>query len=302
MITTRVTFTLLTKVLDARHTLILRDWLDFLTVFPDELVVYMPNRDDIYQSVDELCKNFQITWKAVYAFQEDDLSNNETAVLSRMVQQVNSEYLLFVNLDTLPYRNRLKDNTWLQEVFTKLDRNNQLVFFSGCGLIFRDDKSDGSGKYLQTQRFSNNFGLVRKDFWVNAMQKRRIDQLHDPNSHRYHSEWALEEELRQEKLFGIRRIETPDWRVFHVQQWDDRLFKTRDLFRQGVDIKKYLNRVHEDCLGRWDYYYNYPKPPLTRRIRVWVGKYRRVIWDGMRALTWQSIQQQKLQQQKSVKV
>ncbi len=78
-------------------------------------------------------------------------------------------------------------------------------------------------------------------------------------------------------LFGLRRVDTPGWRVFHVQQWDHRLFETRELFRRGVGISRYLNRVHEDCLLSFDYYYNYPKPPFLRRLKVWAGRVRRAI-------------------------
>lgn len=277
------TFTLLTKVLDARHTLILRDWLEFLTTPPQELVVYTPERDDVYQALDALCTDFQLPWKAVLVALDDDLDNNETNVLLRMVKQVNSEYLLLINLDTLPYRQGIEEDAWLQDVFAKMVGNDQLVFFSGCGLIFQEDKKlDAPGNYLQTQRFSNNFGLLRKDLWIFAMQNHSLDQAEKLGYYRFHSEWALEEEFRQKNLFGLRRVETLNWRVFHVQQWGDRLFKTRDLFQRGVGVKRYLNRVHEDSLHRLDYYYNYPQPSFIRRIRIWVGKYRRAIWSRMR--------------------
>lgn len=113
------TFTLLTKVMDARHTIVLRDWLEFLTVLPQDLVVYIPNQDDIHQALEVLCTDFQLTWKPVFVSPEDDLKNHETAVLLRMVNQVNSKYLLFVNLDTLPYRQGNEENAWLQDVFDK---------------------------------------------------------------------------------------------------------------------------------------------------------------------------------------
>lgn len=278
-------FTLLTKVLDARHTIILRDWLEFLTIPPQELVAYIPERNDVYQALDDLCTDFQLSWKAVPIAPGDDLKNNETHVLLRMVQQVNSEYLLLVNLDTLPYRQGVEENAWMQDVFANLVGDEPLVFFSGCGLIFHDDKKiDGSENYLRTQRFSNNFGLLRKDLWLAAMQNHSLAQAEKLGFSRYHSEWALEEEFRQKRLFGLRRVETLNWRVFHVQQWGDRLFKTRDLFQRSIGVKRYLNRVHEDSIHRSDYYYNYPQPSFIRRIRTWVGRYRRDILSRMRCL------------------
>lgn len=273
-------FTLLTKVFDARHTVILKDWLEFLTVAPKELVVYLPENPDIYHAVDQLCQEYQILWKPIYIAPGEDVKNNETDVLLRMVKRVNSEYLLLINLDTLPYRDRAETN-WLQEVFTQLQQNQQLVFFSGCGLVFRGDKAK-SKNYLQTQRFSNNFGLIRKDFWLAAIANHSVDHIREAGADRFHSEWALEEEFQQKNVYGLRRIETLDWRVFHVQQWGDRLFETRDLFHRGVRVEQYLNRVHEDCVSSWDYYYNFPKPPLLHRIRVWTGKYRRLVLNQIK--------------------
>ncbi|MBW4516008.1 MAG: hypothetical protein KME11_12385 [Timaviella obliquedivisa GSE-PSE-MK23-08B] len=279
------TFALLTKVLDPRHTIILRDWLEFLTIPPQELIIYMLDTEDVYQSVDALCTEFQLTWKPVFTAPDDDLANNETHVLLRMVKQVESEYLLFINLDTLPYRQGVEEEAWLQDVFAQMVGNDQFVFFSGCGVIFRDDKKlDALGNYLQTQRFSNNFGLLRKDFWMLAMQNHSLDQAEQLGVYRFHSEWALEEEFRQKNLFGLRRVETLNWRVFHVQQWGDRLFKTRDLFQRGVGIKRYLNRVHEDVIHRLDYHYNYPQPSLVRRITIWVGQHRRSVWSRLQYL------------------
>ncbi|NJR38451.1 MAG: hypothetical protein HC781_05900 [Leptolyngbyaceae cyanobacterium CSU_1_4] len=278
------TFTLLTKVMDARHTIVLRDWLEFLTVLPQDLVVYIPNQDDIHQALEVLCTDFQLTWKPVFVSPEDDLKNHETAVLLRMVNQVNSKYLLFVNLDTLPYRQGNEENAWLQDVFDKMV-DDRWVFFSGCGVMFHGDRPlDAAGNYLCTQRFSNNFGLLRKDLWMSAIQNYSLEEAEKAGCSRFHSEWALEEEFRQNNLFGLRRVDTLNWRVFHVQQWGDRLFKTRDLFQRGVGVQRYLNRVHEDSIDRLDYYYNYPQPPLSRRIRIWIGKYRRTIWSRMRGL------------------
>lgn len=118
------------------------------------------------------------------------------------------------------------------------------------------------------------------------MQNHSLDPTEELRRYRFHSEWALEEEFRQKNLFGLRRVETLDWRVFHVNQWGDRLFKTRDLFQRGVDIQRYLNRVHEDSVHRldYDYYYNYPQLAFIRRIKIWVGKHRRAIWSRIQYL------------------
>lgn len=276
------TYTLITKVLDPRHIAILRDWLEFLSIPPTELIIYFPNRQDIYNEMSSFYAETQIPWKPCQAQEDEDLKNNETEILLRMINIANSQYILLCNLDTLPYRNGPYENFWLQEVFSRLQNDNQLVFFSNCGVTFQADELEPSGRYFRTQRFSNNFGLIKRKTWLSIINHRGIDQIPNEATRRFHSEWALEEDFRENNLFGLRRLDTVNWRVFHVQQWDDRLFKTRELFRKGVNITHYLNRVYEEVRHNYDFYYNYPNPSLLRQIRVWIGAKRRLFWKRIK--------------------
>ena len=275
-------YDLLTKVLDPRHDVILRDWLEFLDVPPQQLVAYVPaDRGDIHARLDALTAEFGIPWHAVSQQSGEDLKNEETAILRRMVAQCAGDYLLFINLDTLPFRNPSTEPKWLEEVFGRLEQETDLHFFSGCGLHFRGDVLEAGGRYRRTQRFSNNFGLLRRTFWLTAMDRFAVDDL-DDETRRFHSEWALEEMFRQDNLWGLRRVDTLDWRVFHVQQWDDRLLQTRALFKQGRGVHRYLDREHESTVHRWDYHYNSTPPPLVSRARVWLGRHRRRLWGWIK--------------------
>lgn len=275
------TFTLLTKVLALHHCVILRDWLAFLSDPPLEMLIYGPSDAPIAKEIEQLSQEFRIPWRAMPARPEDDLKNHETQVMSRMVGEARAEYLLLIHLDTLPYRRDGHEPAWLQEAFARLTSDDRLKFFSGCGVRFIEDQLEVSGKYRRTQRFSNNFGLISKQFWLESMANHGLESITDDVGRRFHSEWAIEEELRQKNLWGLRPVDTMDWRVFHVHQWDDRLLKTRELYRRGVKVSKYLNRIHDIQMYPWVYYYNFPRPPMLRRIRIWAGKWRREIVDAV---------------------
>ncbi len=249
-------FALLTKVLDPLHVSILEDWLEFLGQLPDEIVVYVRDEHRIHSRLDELGQKWRVSWRPVLPEAGDDLVHHETAILKRMVDRTKAEHLLFVTLDALPYRAPGTEPSWLSEVFERLKREG-LVYFSACGVIFRGDRPEPSGKYLVTQRFSNNCGLISKQDWTSLVEQ-YPESLLQPKYSRFHSEWAIETAMRKSGRFGLRRFETADWRVFHVQQWDARLLETRELFRQGVGIEPYLNRVWEDLPYPEAEFYNYP--------------------------------------------
>ena len=216
-------------------------------------------------------------WHPVLVQAGDDLKLNETAVLKRMVSAAQGDYILFVNMDTLPHRDDGKEPAWLQEVFTLLQLQDIYFFFSNCGVCFAEDKIGLDGKYYFTQRFSNNFGLLAKHLWTRSIDRHPVETIRDPSGVRFHSEWAIEEEVRLSGKFGLRRVESMQWRAFHVHQWGDRLYKTREMFHRGIGIKRYLNKVHSMDTHPWDYYYNYPKPPLLNRLRIWAGRRRREV-------------------------
>ncbi|WP_097068660.1 hypothetical protein [Rhodobacter maris] len=71
----------------------------------------------------------------------------------------------------------------------------------------------------------------------------------------------------------MRLLNRPDWRVFHCQEWGPRLLEVRSAFRAGRKIARYL-RGYQEQLPRGDYYL-LPRPPLHRRLRILLGKWRR---------------------------
>jgi hypothetical protein len=268
-------FSLLTKMLDERHTIILMDWLDFLAVRPTELVVYVHDNPEITKRLDALSLFAGIPWRAIRAQPEEDLFNYETPILRRMVEAARGEYLLSVNLDTIPFRSDLEEAHWLEEVFLRLKDGN-FPYLTGGGVRFREDLETVPAGYLRTRQFSTNFGLIHRDFWTSALE-RHAPESKGHSGRRFHCEWAVSEELRRLDGYGLRRTDSWTWRVFHVQQWDDRLFTTRNLFRSGVGIGPYLNRVYEDYRHPWEWHFNYPRPPIVKLARIRLGEFRRGI-------------------------
>ena len=279
----QASYSLLTKVLDPRHVVVLSDWLEFVSYPPAQLVAYVDDNEETRLRLDRLAVTFGVPWVPVRVTPGDDLKHRETKILRRMVDVAAAELVLFTNLDTLPFRSGPENAQWLEEVVRRLKTDPQLAFFSAAGVTFKEDRAEDSGRYLLTQRFSNNCGLIAKETWrrmVDTYDEASLGSL--PDVARYHSEWAIEEAVRREKLFGLRMIESLDWRVFHVQQWDERLLRTRDLFRRGVGVSKYLNRVHDETEHPWESHYSYPKPPLWRRLRIRLGRWRRALSMGGR--------------------
>jgi len=255
-------YALVTKVLDPLHVLILEDWLEFLGRLPVEIVVYAPGDARIRSRLDALAEKWRVAWRPVAPVAGDDLIHHETAILKRMIDGASAEYLLLVTLDALPYRAPHCEAGWLDEVLARLKREG-LLCFSACGVIFRGDRPEPSGKYLLTQRFSNNCGLIARRDWLDCIERHPESRL-PPHKTRIHPEWAIETEMTDARRFGLRRYETADWRVFHVQQWDARLLETRERFRRGDGIEPYLNRVWEELPFPEAEFYNYP---LWRRLK-----------------------------------
>jgi hypothetical protein len=266
-------FSLITKVLDRRHLVILQDWLDFLTRPPADLALYVGDDAELRRRIDELAAAAGVPWAAVPVLLGDDLANDETAILQRLARSTTGEFLLSVNLDTLPFRSGPDEAGWLDEIFQRLAAGN-FAYFTGGGIRFRDDREEIPGRFLRTRQFSNNFGLISRAFWDTALER------HPPASkgeaaRRFHSEWAITEELLRQDRSGLRRYDTMSWRVFHVQQWDDRLLQTRARFRRGDGVGPFLNRVYEDYRHPWQWHFNYPVPPLLTRLRIRIGEWRR---------------------------
>ncbi|WP_292295024.1 hypothetical protein, partial [Marivita sp.] len=129
--------------------------------------------------------------------------------------------------------------------------------------------------FLLTQRVSNGFLIIEPEFWTLAQES-------NPNSiekwGRFAPEGCLEDYLKETDQYGIRIINDTDLRVFHVQEWSERLLIVRKAFRKGRGIQSHFQGFQDDRLGSSKRYYMKRGLPLGRRLRIWAGKQRRKIF------------------------
>lgn len=272
---TQTTFDLFTKVLDPAHVPLIEDWLDFLPESPACLHIYAPDSPEIDRALKDLTNRRDLPLVLHTAKEHEDLKHCETPILERFFDASTAQYAYLVNLDTLPFRQGEDD--WFDSVEKTLNKGN-FAFFSTTGLGFRADQAIADDPdFVRTQRFSNNHALISVALWKEIMSLYPMANLAGQPEERWHSEWAIESWCRDTGRYGLRRRDTDTWRVFHVQQWDARLFETRDRFRAGVGVRPFLNRVYEDTHHPWEKYYGFPKPSLLRRLRIELGRIRRKI-------------------------
>lgn len=264
-------YSLVTKLMDLSHLIVLRDWLEFLHFKPTDINLYTPF-SELHSIRQYLQLDSRDTVINIHTpLPMEDIRESETQILRRLVRSCKTEVFVTVNLDTLPYR--IGNDMWFEEIYDQV-LHQKVMFFTGCGLLFRKDIQIEDQPFLKTQRFSNNFGVIRKDSWLNYMCSYNPEQL-EPEVQRYFSEWVIEEGCCHDQKHGLRRYNSSDWRVFHVQQWDGKLLETREKFRRGKNIQPFLNRYFEDHQHPWEWYYNYPKPSLLKLARMKFGAWRK---------------------------
>lgn len=95
-------------------------------------------------------------------------------------------------------------------------------------------------------------------------------------------ESAIEQGLARHGWWNLRLIDRDDFSVFRVNQWEASLFAIRDRYRERVDVRPYfagpLPRPKPAwTLPEWKRYYGVDAPPLMKRIRIRLGRWRRSV-------------------------
>jgi len=250
---------LLTHVLDAKHLVVLQDWLEFVGREFDELVVIISDCSEIKMALEQLCHEYEATLRIAGTANPTTAEGwNEDAHLTKQFQTAKSDYVLLFKLDTLPYRQEYQD--WLDETLAILIAK-KAIFITGSTQPFLNDLPLDEDHYL-TQRVSNNFLIIDPKRWLN-LQDRYRECTRDRG--RFASEARLEICCEETREFGIRRKNKANWRVFHTQLWDNRLISARQKFKNGYKVEDYM-RGYQDNLGDpWRSYYLHPVPSLYER-------------------------------------
>lgn len=262
-------FDLIAKLAQYNHLTVLKDWLNFFQQYPQRIVLYS---DLEHEQVEQSLENHGFKGKLILVpySEGDDLKNNETGILEKLVARCEEEIYISVNLDTLAYTS---ESNWLPKIIDELV-NDEYHFFTGCGLIFEADRTIVGTEYLRTQRFSYNFCIMKKSLWQSIMNEYRNADI-DENIRRFHCEWAIEQAAKKYNYWGLRRRDSKHWRVFHVQEWGPRMRLIRKHFFSGKGIESYVNKIYENTKYPWERYFMYPRPKLIKRIRNWLGAKRR---------------------------
>jgi len=262
-------YDLIAKLAQYNHLIVLKDWLVFFQQYPQKIVLYS-NLE--YEKVKLAIEKYGFTGQLILVpySEGDDLKNNETGILEKLVARCEEEIYISVNLDTLAYTS---DSNWLPKIIESL-KSNEYQFFTGCGLLFAADQPVIGTEYLRTQRFSYNFCVMKKSLWQSIMDEYRDAEI-DESIRKFHCEWAVEQAAKKHDYWGLRRLDSMHWRVLHVQEWGPRMKKVRSHFFAGKGIKSFANKIHENTRHPWEQYYDYPKPNILKRMRIWLGDKRR---------------------------
>lgn len=260
---------------------VLDDWLEFVGVAPARLIFATTDEEAASPSVAAL--RAQVPFAEVLEIQRcgRGLTTVEGEALVNAAERATTPWLLFFKLDTLPYAT--EDRGWLGRALAEIARGGYTGF---TGSSRWPDLADAGDGWRKTQRFSLNFGLLPRAFFLDVMKNDCAEQLAMVSSgelskhERFFIERSIEARLRATGGWNLYRPETPGWTVFHVNAWGDELARIRERYRRRVGIEPFLNdgapRAQEAWRSpRWERYYGAPRPGLARRLRLWAGRVRR---------------------------
>lgn len=269
-------YTLLTNIAQAHHLAILDDWLEFLAVPPAAISAVLPDNPDVEAQVVDFCRARGITFVPTEIKFDRAAMQNETPLLLEQIGTTKTEWAMVVRLDTFPFRSRHKD--WLQVAEQAL-RDNAAPFLTGATRLYRADQPTDNPNIVRTQRISNNFVFIKPDFWLEVIKNARDTK--DLQENIFFAEAAVETHCSTMNVWGLRWLNTPDWRVFHTQLWGPDQAEARKSYRKGYRIAEYMWGVEDDQRHPWTRYYLSPKPSLVKRARIYLGRIRREFSDSL---------------------
>lgn len=262
-------YTLITNLLQTVSMPVLEDWVDFFDRPPKTIICFFGGNRDSETLLRSFCEDRGIALIVTPEDLTEDIRKHDLPILRWQFAHAPDPYCVRISLDTLPYRDG--HDGWFDACIDTM-KADDLLFVTGSTRNYRSDQSHPTAGYFRTQRVSFNFFLTRPQVWLS---------LEKENSHleevygRYHSEGFLEQYCREQGKYGLRLENTPDFRIFHVQAWDERMMKVREAFHAGRGIGPFLKGWEEDQRHPWTMWYMYPKPSLLKRIRIELGRIRR---------------------------
>jgi hypothetical protein len=260
---------LLTFVLQPHHVAVVEDWIDFFDHGLAELIVHVGADPGIVESLELLCSRRKLALQVLGTVTAKETTADELSLLYLQFAAVRSDLACMVRLDTLPYRR--PGLRWQDDALAAM-RKIDAPFVTGAAKPFRADVALPDPRFLRTQRVSNCFIILSPAFWRTG-QGDRTDA--EQRFGRFSSEGSIEDYLVATNTWGLRCVNSRDFRVFHCQEWGPRLLKVRQAFKAGHRISPFLRGYQDDVMGARETFYLHPRPPLIKRLRIWLGAQRR---------------------------
>ena len=198
----------------------------------------------------------------------------EPAAVFETIRSSDSEWILLIKLDTIPYVSN-PGACFLQQLIEHVEANG---FWGATGsFVPPADRVRFDGSYATT-RYSNNFSLFRRQSWVDTLLARRADFIGDiaerilTASSRFVIESTIEDFLLEsgERMYFVE--DSIDRSVFHINKWEADLLRIRQryLLRDGVfPFLNVLDPVRGDAwtYPPWRRYYGHERPSFFARSR-----------------------------------
>lgn len=263
---------------------VLEDWLSFLGGRPKQIVFAVSPSDNPALIYHELLAEGLIDDIVYVDLRGRSVQETDAEGIRAAIEAAKTDWILFTKLDTLPYRTGHEH--WLDEAMQIIKKHNCLGLTGSFPSLDMQPLEPG---YSKTQKFSNNFAILQPAQWLEILDTyvgKNLDgllaqnPLYTKDYLRFATEAAIEAFLQDNHRYMLVRQETPEWTVFHINVWGEQLRKVRDRYLARENILPYLNTGTPQKIGYhpWEVYYGYPKPPLLKQIRNFVGFWRRKIF------------------------
>jgi hypothetical protein len=279
---------------------VLLDWCDFLGGKPGEVVIVDAGSDRQTQEVYwNLYQQGLIDKLQIIKNDHEDHNFERGYIQIHTAGAIASKpYLLWFNVDTLPYRQGHEG--WLEEAVGYLERDDTFAVAGAFNLPCKvRDAWDG---WYFSRKCGLNFALMKRKDYLSAMYEYARDYIasgftgENPaaanNQSRYLPEVAIEDYIERHQLYTLFRIEEPTWTVFHTNVHEERLLAARERYQARRSIKPYMNTAYSDESPEpWKaLYYGQPQSRRNRFIiqnRVaWGNSILGRYWRGLKQKIW----------------
>ncbi len=255
---------------------VLLDWFKFLGGKPGEVVIVDVGSNAETQEVywqlyqEGLIDKFQV----IKPNHQDNNHERGYVQLYTAGAIASKPYLLWFNIDTLPYREG--HDTWLEESIGYLDRDD--VFAIGGSFNLPSKHHDAWPGWYFSHKCSLNFALMKRSTFMAAMYEYAGDYIAsgfqgenpadepDTDRGRYLLEIAMEEYIKRHNVYTLCKVEDPNWTVFHTNTHEERLKQTREKYLARQDIEPFMNAGFSDAEPIPDQALYYGQPPIKRGI------------------------------------